>query len=184
MPQFIEELKGRKLIGSVGRLTGVKNHITIVRALSYIPEVTYIIVGQGPLKEYLLSEALKCNVGDRFFIIDTLEHCYINGFLSMLSVFMFPSLSEAFGLAVIEAAAIPLPIVTINAAWVEDTLGSSFTTKVDSNPQSIAEITKSIIYNDKYASSLKAISYSIASKYDFSKMADSYMNKLIDLIGG
>lgn len=179
--KIFDQFKDKVLLGSVGRLSPIKNHCVIVKSLQYIPDVHYIIVGQGPLKKFLIDEALHYGVNKRLHIIDTLDHEHIYVFLNKLTIFMFPSLSEAFGLAVIEAASAGLPIVTINAPWVKDTLGPTFLTSVNNDPKDIAYCTKEILYNKDYLKKLQGISYQIAQKYDFKTMAYSYLKELNSL---
>jgi glycosyltransferase involved in cell wall biosynthesis len=166
-----------KIIGSVGRLSDVKNHIQVVRALQHISDVFYIIVGQGPLKSHLFNEAKLLNVQNRLMIIDELKHSAIIDFLNRLSLFIFPSLSEAFGLAVVEAASVGLPIVTIDVPWVNDTLGN-VCLKSQNNPQDIALNIKQIFKNNSLYETLKEKSLCLSKKYSFNTMAEIYLKEI------
>lgn len=182
-PITLDVLKGKKLIGSVGRLSKVKNHISVIRALKHIHDVHYAIIGQGPEKENLLKEADFQGVSDRLILIDSLSHDQIYSFLKKLSVFMFPSLSESFGLAGIEAASIPLPLVVMDAPWSIDMLGRDFPTLVKNDANKIAIVTNRILSDVHYSDNLRSLSLSIAKKYDFSYMANNYMAEIKKLIG-
>jgi glycosyltransferase involved in cell wall biosynthesis len=177
-----EHLKNKKLIGSIGRLSIIKNHISIIKSLKYIYDAHYIIIGQGPEKENILKESKKQQVDNRVTIIENISHDQIYSFLKTLSVFMFPSLSESFGLAVMEAMSIPLPAILIEAPWSIDMFGSNFPSIVKNDPKEIAQITNKVLSDAQYAEDLKRASSNIAKKYDFSNMANSYLEEIKKII--
>ena len=173
--------KDKKLIGSVGRLTNIKNQALIVNALQYIPDVFYAIVGQGPLKDKLINDAIKFNVDNRLILIGSLKPTEIAAFLNRLDLFVFPSLSEGFGLAVVEAASVPLPIVTLDAPWVYDTVGDACI-KATNDPKQFAENIKNVLNNTLLYNELKEKSSNLAKKYAYSTMANSYLNEIHNLL--
>ena len=184
--QFINEKlslipKGKKLIGSVGRLTNIKNQSLIVNALQYLPDVFYAIVGQGPFKDNLINDAIKFNVDDRLLLIGSLRPSEITAFLKRLDLFVFPSLSEAFGLAVVEAASVPLPIVTIDAPWVYDTLEDACI-KSENDPKRFAANIEKVLNNALLYNELKEKSLNLAKKYAYSTMANNYIKEIQRLL--
>lgn len=100
---------GVKLFLSVGELNNNKNHETVIRAISNIPDTCYIIAGQGPLKEYLQKLIDDLGVSDRVLLLgyrkDVAELC------RAADVFVFPSFREGLSLSLMEAMGSGLPCV-------------------------------------------------------------------------
>lgn len=100
------------VIGTVGRLIEEKGHIYLLRAvpliLSHHPNAQFLIVGDGRLRESLNSFLDKQPYAGvvRFAGLrpDIAE------LLSVMDVFVFPSLSEGFPIALIEAMAARRPV--------------------------------------------------------------------------
>jgi glycosyltransferase involved in cell wall biosynthesis len=100
------------LIGTVGELKKLKGQEDLILAAEYIangPESVYfIIVGRdnsadGAYGRYLRSMAEAAGASDRFIWIDWLDDTA--PLLRALDVFVSPSHSESFGLAILEALA-------------------------------------------------------------------------------
>lgn len=100
------------VIGTVGRLIEEKGHIHLLRAVPLIlrhhPDAQFLIVGDGRLRESLMSFLDKQSYSGsvRFAGLrpDVAE------LLSVMDVFVFPSLSEGFPIALIEAMAARRPV--------------------------------------------------------------------------
>lgn len=86
---------------SVGELIPRKNHSFVIKALSGVYNVTYVICGRGILKKELQELALKHNVDLRLlgFRDDKIE------LMKSCDLFVFPSLQEGLPVALMEALA-------------------------------------------------------------------------------
>lgn len=106
-------LGDRFVIGCVGRLAEQKNQIVLIRALpeilKYRSDAVLVLVGNGPLREDLLSEARKLGVAKHLMLTGPRED--VEKLLSAFDVFAFPSVFEGLGVAVVEAQANSLPCV-------------------------------------------------------------------------
>lgn len=96
-----------KVIISVGELSKRKNHEIVIKSLKNIQNVTYIICGQGDLKDHLNYLAKQYNVDLRLlgFRSDRIE------LMKMSDIFIFPSLQEGLPVALMEAIACELPCI-------------------------------------------------------------------------
>jgi glycosyltransferase involved in cell wall biosynthesis len=100
------------VIGHVGSFSKVKNHHFIIeiaiQLASRLPDFRLLLVGDGPLRPEI--ESLTERVGLRNRIIFTgLRADVPRLMLGAMDVFVFPSLFESLGLAVLEAQAAGLP---------------------------------------------------------------------------
>jgi len=101
------------VIGTVGRLAEEKNHEFLIRLLPSLRDamknVKVVIVGDGPLKEHLLSLVESLNVANQIIFAGS-QHD-IQGYLSAFDVFAFPSWYEGLSLSILEAQYNELPCV-------------------------------------------------------------------------
>lgn len=106
----IEQLReGYTILGTVCGMYYRKGISQIVESLALLPSYALVAVGDGPqLEEWkLLSEQL--GVADRCYWVGYTKNA--TQYYSLFDIFMLPSRSEGFPLAMIEAAAYGLPIV-------------------------------------------------------------------------
>ncbi|MGE8204560.1 glycosyltransferase family 1 protein [Heyndrickxia sp. NPDC080065] len=112
----IEELnlsKQTKIIGHVGRFSYSKNHFFILKVLIKLldndPSFVVLLIGDGPLKESIEEEAKALGVLEniRFLGVRT----DIPRLMKAFDVFLFPSLFEGFGIALLEAQCSGTPCV-------------------------------------------------------------------------
>jgi glycosyltransferase involved in cell wall biosynthesis len=104
------ELKLRRntrVVGTVGRLDPIKGLDLLLRAvpevLNKIPEVRVVVVGEGPLAGELRRLTAELGIQDHVTFLGHRKD--IPRLLSVMEVFVVPSLSEGFCLAAVEAMA-------------------------------------------------------------------------------
>jgi glycosyltransferase involved in cell wall biosynthesis len=100
-----------RLIGSVARLHPVKNLSAAIRMLALHHDWHLALAGQGPERARLEALARSLDVADRVHFTGELSPERVAQFLKGLDVFVFPTLAETFGLAVVEAAQAGVPVV-------------------------------------------------------------------------
>lgn len=102
-----------RLIGVVGRLTAVKGHQHFLEALVKMnrraSDIHGVIVGDGPLRESLQSQAHALGLADRVHFVGHRDDTY--DFMRALDVFVLPSLHEGIPMVLLEAMALTRPIV-------------------------------------------------------------------------
>jgi teichuronic acid biosynthesis glycosyltransferase TuaC len=100
---------------TVGDLVARKRHADVVAALPRLaarhPELRYRIVGDGPEREPLQALAARLGVADRVQLLGALPHKEAVAEAEGASVFVLPSVFEAFGVSYIEAMAAGVPAV-------------------------------------------------------------------------
>ena len=102
------------VIGHVGQFRREKNHEFILKLAEKIcdrnKKVVFLLVGDGPLLERMREGAAARGLGDRIVFSGTRTD--VPDLLGMMNFFVFPSLWEGFGMAVVEAQAAGLPVIT------------------------------------------------------------------------
>lgn len=184
----IDKLAARRAFGlpenawlalSTGRLTPHKNQIALVGALTRLPQLHVALAGVGPEQERILAFAAAERVADRLHMVGEVPYQRIYDFLQAGDAFVFPSTTETFGLAVVEAAIAGLPIVANDLPVLREVLSSPdhgtaaiFTASNDAD--GIAKALTEIAGNPDLAARLAAAGRQLAEKYSPELMCAGY----------
>jgi glycosyltransferase involved in cell wall biosynthesis len=133
----------RLVIGSVGRLHYVKGYDLLIRAFALLDNkrLRLKIAGDGDELEYLKKQARELGVLKRVEFVGFQENVY--QFLNSLDVYVQPSRSEGFGLAVVEAMSQTLPVVVTPVGSLKEIIKNNQTGFI-SRDLSPAELAKSL----------------------------------------
>lgn len=113
------------LLMAIGRLTLAKDYPNLLHAFSNLHslgEVQLAIIGDGPLKQDLITLAKKLGVSDRIHWLGIQKN--ISHWLSACDTFILSSEWEGFGLVVAEAMACGRVVVATDAGGVREVIGS------------------------------------------------------------
>lgn len=110
------------LVLCVGRLAEVKGFGYLLSAMPELlarqPETRLCIAGDGPLQDDLAAQIERLGLGERVRLLG--RRSDVERLLSAADVFCQPSLYEAFPLAVIEAMAMGLPVVSTRVGGIPE----------------------------------------------------------------
>jgi glycosyltransferase involved in cell wall biosynthesis len=100
---------------TVGHLVARKRHADVIAALARLrpryPDLRYVIVGEGPERERLRGLALSLGVADRVELRGQLPPEQVAACGREATMFVLPSVDEAFGVAYVEAMAAGVPAI-------------------------------------------------------------------------
>jgi glycosyltransferase involved in cell wall biosynthesis len=112
----------KPVFGIIARLDKIKGHIYILEALQKLkkegvklPE--FIFVGDGVERENLENFVKENNLFNVRFVGETLD---IGQYLKQMDVFVFPSLSEGLGIAILEALVAKKLIIASNVGGIKE----------------------------------------------------------------
>ncbi len=101
------------IIGTVTRLREEKGNAYLLEAaaevLRHEPEVTFVLIGDGPLRDTLQQQARDLGIAEKVLFTGFVSD--IQAALAALDIVVIPSLREGFGLALVEAMAAGKPVV-------------------------------------------------------------------------
>ena len=113
---------GHRLVGSVGALVPQKGHTYLVDAarivLQELPDTTFLIAGEGRLREKLTVRAEGAGPGERIRFLGQRDD--IPELLASLDLFVMPSLWEGLPYALLEAMAVGVPVVASDITGLAD----------------------------------------------------------------
>lgn len=108
----------RPLVLTPARLDAQKGHDTLLEAVAELPEALFLLAGDGPERERLEARAAELGVGDRVRFLGRRED--VPQLLAACDVFALPSLYEGSSLAVLEAMAAGIPVVSSAIGGTEE----------------------------------------------------------------
>lgn len=109
----IDVQSNRFRIGFVGRLEPVKNPLALLEAIAVVVDKGYdielSIVGDGSQKQLLIDRAQELNISDRVVLHGFQDKP--DEYVRQCDVYVQPSISEGFGLALVEAMGCAVPVI-------------------------------------------------------------------------
>ncbi|MBR3152063.1 MAG: glycosyltransferase [Clostridia bacterium] len=137
------ELNGKIVYGHVGRFDKVKNHEFLIDIFYEIQKIqdnsVLLLIGDGELFEVIKEKVNRLGISSKVVFLGFNEN--VNEFLNCMDCFIFPSLSEGFGLSIIEAQTNGLTVYCSNRVNSDDlkVLPSFRLFDLNDRPEEIAE---------------------------------------------
>ena len=124
---FPEDSSDIFIVGIIGRLTPVKNHFMLLKAIAYIKAIgelkhyRFLIIGDGELKEVLMQNVKEMNIKD--FVVFAGWRKDMSFIYPALDAVVLTSKNEGTPVALIEAMAAKKPVIATSVGGVPDLLG-------------------------------------------------------------
>ena len=129
----------------VGRLIPRKGLTYLIKAAKHIvkeySQTRFLIVGDGPQKPHLLATLEKTNLLSNFVFLGDVNERLLPALYNCADVFVFPSIQEGQGIALLEAQAAAKPVVAFDVGGVREAIVDKETgllTKPDSRELAVA----------------------------------------------
>lgn len=108
------------LIGIIARLSPVKGHKYLLEAMRKVvdlkPAAQLLIIGDGTLKEELLNQVISLGLKENVIFLGSLVDTAKP--LSLIDIFVLPSLKEGLGISILEAQAAGVPVVASDVGGI------------------------------------------------------------------
>jgi glycosyltransferase involved in cell wall biosynthesis len=166
------------IIGTAGHLRAEKNHGMLIRAAvralaqtGYPLEVR--IAGDGPERGSLEREIQDCGSQDRVKLLGQVEQ--MTHFYHQLDIFAMSSLTEQMPVAVLEAMASSLAVVSTDVGDVKEMVAEENRAYVVSDEKAMAEAIATIAGNDELRRRIGAANRrKVTEQYSEGKMLEAY----------
>ncbi|MFX0202671.1 MAG: glycosyltransferase family 4 protein [Candidatus Hodarchaeota archaeon] len=175
--QELDLKEGDTLIGTVARLDDHKGHKYLVdaaaRIIERVPSAKFLLVGDGYLRDDLISQAKRLGICDHFLFLGHRND--VPEILSILDLFVLPSLWEGFPFVILEAMASQKPIVASGVDGIPEAIEDG-KSGILVQPRNVNQLANSVIYLLKNPQ--KAISLSLEGQkrasaiFTWKKMVD------------
>ncbi|WP_456421308.1 glycosyltransferase family 4 protein [Thermococcus sp.] len=110
---------GEKVVLYVGRLEPRKGVSTLINAMKHV-DGTLLIAGQGSMLPLLRERAKLLGIGNRVRFLGMVEYSKLPLLYRASDVFVLPSLSEAFGIVLLEAMASGTPVIGTSVGGIPE----------------------------------------------------------------
>ncbi len=164
-PSFSEEQRSCsepsriKKIGTISRLTDQKDIPTMLESfrkyLQIEPSATLAILGEGSLEVTLKDLTESLNLGDSVKFLGRSSRIY--DFLHGLDAFILTSKYEGFGLVLLEAMDVGIPIVASRNSAIPEVLGSEFPSLCETGNSTDFSNKLNLLNDFKYREGIKVI---------------------------
>lgn len=138
------------IFGTLGRLDKVKGHEILIQAFAQLKlsNVLLVIIGKGLWEKRLKALAQQLHIAEQVSFITDVAHEGAR-YLRAFDVFVFPSLSEAFGLALLEAMVAELPFIASFAGGIPEAAGNKKALVPPGNPVALSQMMRQYYELDK-----------------------------------
>lgn len=108
----------RLVVGSVGRLDAMKAHDILLRAIAQVEDTHVVVWGDGAERPALERLAQDLGIGDRVSLPGWVDNPRAH--LPNVDIFVLPSRSEGFPLAIVEAMLAARPVIATRVGSVAE----------------------------------------------------------------
>jgi len=163
------------VVGIVARLSDVKGHTYLMEAMRAVierlPQAQLLIVGEGKMKEELVTKSLHLGIKENVLFMPSVNET--RDVLSIMDLFVMPSLKEGLGLSLMEAMASGLPVIGSGVggikSLIQDGYNGLLVRPADSQGLSLAIL--ELLQNQERAQSLgRAARIFISRNFSLEKM--------------
>lgn len=148
------------VIGTIARLSTIKGHPDLLRAFAEVRKsqnnVELLVIGAGKIKQELLDLARSLRIDQTVRFVDSVDDTRVA--LSIMDIFVMPSLMEGFGLAILEAMAAGKAVVGTRIGGITEVVedGKDGLLVPPGNPKELANALLKLLYDDQLRKQLGA----------------------------
>ena len=172
-----KEKKRLRVVGC-GTLNPMKQPLLFVEIAQKFPEVDFVWIGEGVLKEEILEKSKYVN---NFELQSNIPHDKLAYYFSQSDVFLFPSLHEGFPKVVVESMACGLPSIVFDRYGPEAVIDGKTGFIVSSEDEMIERL-KILIEDDELRNEFSVNSIVRAKEFDWGLIVEKWENIIKDMI--
>ena len=163
-----------KIVGTVARLVpqkGIDKFIEVAkRVLMEVDNVKFLIVGNGKLRPMLEEKVIKLDLHDK--VIFTGSRTDVPDLLSVLDIFLLTSNWEPFGITLLEAMTVGVPIVAFAVDGVLEVVNETCAVLVSpGNIQMMSQETLNLFENKSKQKKLIQVGLERVKEFDIRKIS-------------
>lgn len=169
----------------VSRLAPKKNVHLLVEMMKYLPQENLVLAGKGrrPYEERL-KRIIKENHLDNVYLIGSVTAVEKANLYRRCKGFLFPSLSEGFGLPVVEAMCFGKPTFISDRTSLPEIGGEVACYFTDLQPNKMAEVlARKIPLFEKDRENWEIKIKQHAAQFSWKKAADEYISYYLNILG-
>ena len=168
-----------KILVNVGRLFPEKGHDLLLAGMKELNKLNQnwklFIIGEGDERNNIESLISEYNLNDKVYLTGFVDN--VNQYLVQADLMVHSAKSEGFGLVLIEAMAVNLPVVAVSVSNIKDLVKENEVGLLakEENPQDLANKVNQLLKDDdlraKYTSNAKDY---VQKNFSIQRMIDQY----------
>jgi glycosyltransferase involved in cell wall biosynthesis len=166
-----------KVLISAGRLAKEKNWDTLIKAaaevIGEIPDVRLVILGEGDERKELEKLVKQLGLSGKVDLPGVVPFEEVPNYLAAADLFCFASVSETQGLVTMEAMAVGLPVVAVEASGTSDVVedGKDGILTAD-DPHELAQTIIRVLREDDLRHALKTAALQRVESFNIKRQAE------------
>ena len=174
-PSPISQLEGSQFIMYVGRPMPHKNLERLIKAFSIArqtsPELKLVLVGKKDILYEKLQQFAQAYGPENIIFTDFVSEGQLRWLYENCEAYIFPSLSEGFGLPPLEAMAHGAPVLSSNTTCLPEIYGEAADYFDPLDEKSIAKAINDLLHNKQRREELVSLGKSKFGQYSWDRMA-------------
>jgi glycosyltransferase involved in cell wall biosynthesis len=174
-PEIVPGLEGKRYIMYIGRPQPHKNLNRLIDAFASLhasePDLILVLAGKKDVVYSQIEEATKAKGITNIIFTDFVSEGQLRWLYENCQVYVFPSLSEGFGLPGLEAMVHGAAVVSSNATCLPEVYGDAAEYFDPEDINDMARVIKKVITDETLRQKLITLGYKQASKYSWERMA-------------
>jgi glycogen(starch) synthase len=131
------------------------------RVLEHDKNVRFIVAGSGDMEPYIIDKAAELKIADRVLFTGFLDEDELNRVYRLADVYVLPSVSEPFGITVLEAMKSGVPVIVSKNSGVRELVKHCLTTDFwdinDMSDKILALLNHQVLHNDLRMNGLQEV---------------------------
>lgn len=168
------------LVGTLGRLHHQKNMEFLLEVAKATPTLHYAIAGEGPEENQLRAMVAQMQISNRVHFLGNLQGDMVTHFYNALDTFAMPSRYEGFGMTLLEAMGMGVPVVASDLPVLHE-VGADAAKyrgyKIQDWSATLLEVSNNDVHRRKMISAGKLR----AAKFSIDKNIDNYLQTILEL---
>lgn len=184
------ELEKDYIVAFFGRLWKVKGVEYLVKAVpsvvDEIPNVKFLVVGEGPQKESLMELAEDLGISDHVVFHAPIDYSKMPAYIKASDCVVLPSLMEGLPVTALEAMACGVPVVATKVGGTPEVVkdGKNGFLLEPGRPKLIAENLVHLLQNEKLSKEMGTAGRKFVEKYDWDVIAERTLQVYHEAIEG
>ncbi len=166
---------GELIVGTIGALNRTKGQIYLIRAFSRVvkslPKAKLEVIGDGPDREKLKKEIDRFDLESKIQLLGSQKE--VKKIIRDWDLFVLPSLSETFGLVILEAFETGIPVLATSVGGVPEIVknGETGVLVPSADPERMAKAICALLAEKGERAKLARAAYQILKeRFDWSKI--------------
>ncbi|OGC56296.1 hypothetical protein A3H26_02725 [candidate division WWE3 bacterium RIFCSPLOWO2_12_FULL_36_10] len=179
------------IFGFIARMTEEKGHKVLVEAFSKLflrhninGNILLVLAGGGKLERDVKEQIETLGLSNKVYVSGVFEEKDKYYYYSLLDAFIFPTLAEGFGIVLIEAMAVGLPIISSDLEVLQEVGDGTILFFEAGNSDDLAEKMYDLyIRRDKLQNLGISAKERVRELYSMDRFVNNYENLYINLLG-